>query len=82
MISDTLFDAIAEIRDYQQRMPEQYGSLRPEIDAVVTRMEALKNFFDTRSPSRAQFDALRTALGVSLTAPVPSNLAAEWLKSG
>ncbi|MBV8535840.1 MAG: hypothetical protein JO128_09620 [Alphaproteobacteria bacterium] len=80
MISDTLFDAIAEIRDYQRRLPQMYDGMKAEIDSVVARMEALKEFFDTRSPSRAQLDALRTAIGVPLDAPIPSQLASEWLK--
>ena len=80
MISDTLFDAIAEIRDYQGRMPQMYDAMKLEIDAVVARMQALKDFFDTRSPSRAQLDALRAAIGVPLDAPIASDLASEWLK--
>ena len=41
MISDTLFDAIEAIRDYQVRMPECYDDLRDEIDSVVSVMQAL-----------------------------------------
>ena len=46
MISDTLSDAAAEIRDYQQRMPEVYGPIRPEIDRVLRAMDRLRVYLD------------------------------------
>ena len=47
VISDTLFDAIEDIRRYQQRMPEAYSNLRPQIDSVVRQMDLLKVYLDT-----------------------------------
>jgi len=46
MLSDTLSDAIHEIRRYQNEMPEQYADIREWVDAVVQEMEALRRYLD------------------------------------
>lgn len=38
MISDTLFDAIQEIEDYERRMPAVYGA--PAMQAKLDRLKA------------------------------------------
>ena len=47
MISDTLTDAIEEIRRYQKEHPEVYGESKKHIDTVVIQMEQLREYFDT-----------------------------------
>jgi len=47
VISDTLSDAVREIRGYQQHMPEEYSDLGPQIDAVVKQMDLLRTYLDT-----------------------------------
>jgi hypothetical protein len=46
MISDTLFEAIEEIRDYQESMPKSYDEIRSELGVVVTLMEAMRTVLD------------------------------------
>ena len=47
MISDVLFDAIAEIREYQRAMPQVYDNLRVEIARVIVVMDELRVKLDT-----------------------------------
>jgi hypothetical protein len=47
MISDVLFDAVEEIRQYQRDIPEWYGGdLKPRIDAVIEQMKELQELLD------------------------------------
>lgn len=46
MISDVLFDALEEIKDYQRRMPEAYSPLRDQIEPVKAAMRRLLNLLD------------------------------------
>ena len=42
MISDTLFNAIQEIRQYQKELPLVYGEIKDDIDKVTEVMEAMQ----------------------------------------
>ncbi len=42
MLSDALFDAIAEIRRYQRDYPELYSTHKDRIDQVVQSMDRLR----------------------------------------
>ena len=46
MISDTLFETIEEIKDYQERMPQCYEEIGAELEVVVTLMEAMRTVLD------------------------------------
>ncbi len=46
MISDTLSEAIYDIRQYQRDMPEVYDSIKRDIDAVTSAMERLRKQLD------------------------------------
>jgi hypothetical protein len=46
VISDVLFDALEEIKDYQRRMPEAYSPLRDQIEPVKAAMRRLLNLLD------------------------------------
>ena len=46
MISDVLSDAIREIRRYQRDF-ECYRNLKPELDALVERMDVMRALLDT-----------------------------------
>ena len=50
MLSDVLFEAIDQIRDYQKRMPDVYDANRVGIDATVEVMDALREFYDRLPP--------------------------------
>jgi hypothetical protein len=47
MVSDVLFEAIAEIKDYRERMPDVYDYLLPELDLCVRVMTAMQIMLDT-----------------------------------
>lgn len=47
MISDTLHDAIEEIRRYQSNYPQVYDPMRRRIDEVVDAMRSLQLELDT-----------------------------------
>ena len=47
MLSDTLFDAVQEIRWYQREYPQLYDHLRSDIERVVQAMDALRRLLDT-----------------------------------
>ena len=46
MISDTLYDAIEEIRLFQREHPDIYNEDRTYIDTAITQMEELRDYFD------------------------------------
>jgi hypothetical protein len=50
MISDTLSDAAAEIRDYLRRFPDAYRETAPRIAAVLLQMDGLRELLD-RAPT-------------------------------
>lgn len=52
MISDTLSDAVREIREYQEDFPEVYAGLKAEIDLVLELMDALRATLDEPPLSR------------------------------
>jgi len=62
MLSDVLFDAVERIRRQQQEAPGYYGLIRPEIDAAVMRMNALREFLDHRPDSEEKYKERLTAL--------------------
>jgi hypothetical protein len=47
MVSDVLFEAAEEIRDYQKRMPDVYEPWRSKLDALLAQMDAIRIEFDT-----------------------------------
>lgn len=47
MISDVLYEAVEEIRQYQQTFPETYDTLRKHLNALVTHMESVRSYLDT-----------------------------------
>lgn len=50
MISDTLAEAIADIREYLTDMPEVYqGEMRGRIDAMLEQMESVRALLDRAS---------------------------------
>ena len=51
MMSDTLWEAIRDIRSYQERMPWIYESRRAKIEAVVEKMQELQ--WDLDCPPRS-----------------------------
>lgn len=53
MISDTLFDAESEIRQYQRELPEAYDHLKPRLDALRAHMIAIRLELD-RHPGDPQ----------------------------
>jgi hypothetical protein len=66
MISDTLSDAAAEIRDYLQSHLVAYAPFRAEIEAALAAMDAAREALDQLpDPSRA--DATDMSLAVYLT---------------
>jgi hypothetical protein len=46
MISDVLFEAIADIRQYQKTSPDAYDEISEQIDAVVQTMHSLLEYLD------------------------------------
>ena len=53
MITDTLSDAVAEIRDYMTRQPSVYAGQKEQIEAVVAAMDALRRELDGVLPDPA-----------------------------
>lgn len=47
MISDVLYEAIQDIREYQEELPRAYDDLHEAIDHVTGSMETLQRFLDT-----------------------------------
>ena len=47
MISDVLFEAIRDIRQYQKDWPDSYDGLKKQIDVVVETMNGLLEYLDT-----------------------------------
>lgn len=46
-VSDTLAEAVDEIRDYLDSNPGMYGAVRPQIEALLTEMERVRVLLDT-----------------------------------
>lgn len=46
MISDTLFDAVADIERYQNTFPGVYDAVAPELAQLVAAMNALRKKLD------------------------------------
>ena len=51
MISDVLSDAIGKIRE-NYLCDDWYDELRPEIEVVLERMDALRSYLDSQHPDR------------------------------
>jgi hypothetical protein len=47
MISDYLADAIESIRSCEESHPKYYNAMRPELEVVLTIMEAMRIGLDT-----------------------------------
>lgn len=46
MISDTLSDAAAEVREYLQRQPSVYEPFRADIEAALSAMDRARALLD------------------------------------
>lgn len=46
-VSDTLFDAIEDIRDDLTSHPGMYGAVHPQIEALLAEMERVRLLLDT-----------------------------------
>jgi hypothetical protein len=46
-VSDTLFEAIEEIRDCLASNPGMYGTDRPQIEALLAEMQRVRVLLDT-----------------------------------
>ncbi len=62
MISDVLSDAIDEIHEYQQTMPDVYGDFADEIAVVTTVMDALRMYFDAAPSMHEEHGTFTEAL--------------------
>ena len=58
MISDTLFDAVDEIEQYQREMPDAYADLAAEISVVKTVMDGLRMVLDAAPSQAVEFEKL------------------------
>lgn len=47
MISDVLYEAIREIEEYEEKMPEAYGPMKNRIQEVKDAMRKLQRELDT-----------------------------------
>lgn len=67
MISDVLSEALANIEEYQDSLPEVYNVLAPEINVVKTLIVALQLVLDSSTGGNADHakhvEALRAAIG-------------------
>jgi hypothetical protein len=59
MISDTLHEAIEDIKNYEQTFPEVYGGIEAQISVVVTLMDALRFALDIPALSPGLVDRSR-----------------------
>ncbi len=50
-VSDTLFDAIEEIRDELASHPGTYGAVRRQIEALLAEMERVQFLLDAPPPT-------------------------------
>ena len=66
MISDTLFDAVAEIEEYQRGMPKAYADLAAEIGVVKTVMDSLRIVLDAAPSQSDVFEKLVVELRASI----------------
>jgi hypothetical protein len=64
MISDTLAEAIKEIRRHQREFPEVYDDVKPTVDYTLQKMEALRRYLD-EPPTDRQVQAIRRRKGAS-----------------
>lgn len=54
MISDVLYEAILNIREYQKALPECYAGIAGEINAVVKAMDKLRAKLDAPPQKEGQ----------------------------
>ena len=47
MISDVLWEALQDLRDYRRNCPDVYRAVSGELDDVMARMDALRATLDT-----------------------------------
>ena len=59
MISDTLSDAIDDVRTYLRDFPDVYRILRPEVSALLVQMDAVRAKLDAIPP---QVEAIAAAV--------------------
>jgi hypothetical protein len=68
-ISDTLSDAINEIRGYLRNQPSMYASVRPELDKLLSDMDAMRAaldrppFDDPTGPQASVTEAMSEIIG-------------------
>jgi len=56
MISDVLFDAIDQIKGYQEHLPQVYADLEKQINLVVAAMDWLRAELDKAPEAEADAD--------------------------
>ena len=68
MISDVLFEAVEEIRRYQEHMPESYEGLERPIENVITVVDALRLYLDAYpvAGEDPDYDGLRNRIHEAL----------------
>lgn len=47
MISDVLFEAVEAIAEYRRDLPEVYGSMAEQLDALAAHMDRVRELLDT-----------------------------------
>lgn len=47
MISDTLFDAANEIREYQREYPDYYDAIKQKLELLLQHMDLVRRELDT-----------------------------------
>ena len=57
MISDTLSDAVREIRGYLANFPNTYNDVAPVIETLIEHMDAVRAMLDTSDPTSARTSA-------------------------
>ena len=62
MISDTLSDAIARIKQYQRDCPETYQGIAEEIGVTITLMDCLRLCLDMAPDQEQELESLREQL--------------------
>lgn len=79
MISDTLFEAIQDIRQYQDQYPHSYEEVREEIDALVGQMQKLRIKLD-KIPTDEEMKTATSAVQWAAANPEKAKRAAERAK--
>jgi hypothetical protein len=61
-ISDTLWEAVEEIRGYLKNHPSMYGDVRPRIESLLVEMDQVRVLLDT-PPAGDPSDSAHSKVG-------------------